>query len=721
MVTEQKRLILREPDDDENPFGHTIKTLSKIINHAKRNTKNTDLIGLTFANENDLSMEVNIEIRPVSELTVGTVLDEINRIAQSNKAFSSKGIMHITSTKVIMPEGKGGPIGSNRKLWEKNKCLITPKNNNGYHRSVPPELRLYHKSGYDKTANLNNFCGVYAAEIGMKHRISETLKTVQSKKSYEEARRQQSKAFAQRIDQIMDECNINLSDRGMIPEDWLKLQNRYKDFRFIVYEDTNEKKLIFNGSPSHPLYGTVHICLIKGHYSYCTTNKSLFNFKYQCEICNVRYTSINSHSCVKPCYRCAHTNCGSGLKQSTIVGCNKCKGLFKTLQCYDNHTEKTPKTKKSKCDLYKKCLKCGHMHLRDIEHKCGWNTCLNCKNYKPAGHKCFIQKSKLQKRFLKAKINRTLITVYDTEATQCRQESNGRYMHEINVICSRTLCNLCWNYKEGAPLCKNCGERDKTWTKFGRPDANVANEFLTWAQLKARGGINGTKLLKNRIHILIAHYAQGYDSQFIVAEGLASDDWNFTTMIHRGRKILYAKLKCEDVTVVLMDFYCYVAKSLSSICKSFDLDPDLAKGSFPHLFNEPANWNYSSAAMPPKSNWAPDAMNVAARDKFLKWWTESDQELKTSGKEWNFQHEITNYCMMDVRILAQALVKFCNESKQLGIEPLHQNFTLATLCLQVYTEKFMPENTIGIFFFFFLNSKLNYKRYHFRNYPQERL
>jgi len=649
-------------------------------------------------NENDLGMEVNIELRPVAELNVSAVLDEINRIAQSNRSFSNQGIMRITTTTVIMPEGRGKQVEENRSVWDMNHCLITPNNRNGFHKSVPIAMRIVDKNGRVKTDEDNTFCGVYALEIGMRHRMWQTVKTEDYKKKYKHAREQDSRAFAERIDYIMDECKLDLSERGMIREDWAKVQDTYKLFRFVVYEGKKEENVIFEGRPTNPHFGTVHICLIDGHYSYCTTSKSLFGYKYECDICGVRFTTANGHSCTKPCYRCAHTDCEAKTEDKATISCRKCRGSFKNEKCYENHLKVGIKATQSKCTLYKKCLKCGHMHLRLKEHVCGTFRCFSCLKMCPREHQCYIQKSKKKPERVAAKIARTFVTAYDTEATQCRRMENGRYMHELNVICSRTLCHVCWD-KKGIESCEECGVRAMTWTKFDNPEANLASEFLTWAKEKGRGDKPSTKRRENRIHILIAHYAQGYDSQFLVAEGATDANWTFNTLINRGRKILCCKLKREGVTIVLLDFYNYVAKSLTSLCKAFDLDSNLAKGSFPHHFNSPENWNYSAAAMPPKENWTPEAMTVAAREKFLKWWEESDKELKSTGREWNFQEEIIRYCQMDTAILQQALVKFYNEMKKLGVHPLHENFTLASFCLQVYINKFMPKDSIGIFCF----------------------
>lgn len=697
METTVRQMVLGAPTDDENPFTHTLKTLKSIIKQAKRGAKPFDYIGLTFVNTNDISMEVNLEFRHVKELAVDSVLNEINSIAQSNRAFSNEGIMKVTATRVIMPEGRGieGNVEKNRKKVDIHKCLIKTNNNNAFHRSTPADAELKRvNSGYKKTVQSNNFCGIYAAEIGMKHKIKIVENTSESLRAYNEAKRQDTRAFAQRVDQIMDICGLDLSERGMIRRDWAKLQEHFQNFRFVVYEDTDESKIIFEGKPPNPYYGLVTICLVDGHYSYCLSNKSLFNFKYECPDCGVRYTAKNSHNCVKPCYRCGHVDCGGITKGEIIMSCRKCYSSFKTQICYENHLKRAPKAENTKCALYRKCLKCGHAYLKSQNHTCGTAKCFNCHLMKPIGHKCFVQIPNILKRSLKGKIERTFITAYDAEATQCRKMDNGRYMHELNVICSSTMCHVCMD-KPDLKTCSNCGVREKTFTKFQDPNANVAKNFITWAKQKARGEFAATKRMKNRVHILIGHYAGAYDNLFLVAEASGCEEWNFVTMINRGRKILKGVLKCEDVTIVLLDFYNYVSKSLSSLCAAFDLDPNLSKGNFPHRFNIPENWNYSKAEMPPKENWCPEAMNVVAREKFLKWWLECDNELKRTGKEWNFQREIISYCKLDTCILQKSLVKFCAEMRKLGVEPLHENFTLAALCLQVYSRKFMGKDTIG--------------------------
>jgi hypothetical protein len=171
-------------------------------------------------------------------------------------------------------------------------------------------------------------------------------------------------------------------------------------------------------------------------------------------------------------------------------------------------------------------------------------------------------------------------------------------------------------------------------------------------------------------------------------------------LIQRGTKILKAAIKRGGVTIILVDFFNFVSQGLASMCKSFALDGDLCKGSFPHMFNRPENYDYDADVLPPMENWCPDSMKVEAREKFLEWWHETNADLKEKDEKWNFKKEIISYCRTDVKILHRAMRAFCADMEKTGVQPILETMTIASLCMKIFLRNFMPPKTIGKYFLF---------------------
>ena len=83
-------------------------------------------------------------------------------------------------------------------------------------------------------------------------------------------------------------------------------------------------------------------------------------------------------------------------------------------------------------------------------------------------------------------------------------------------------------------------------------------------------------------------------------------------------------------------------------------------------------------------------MTPESYEKDFKPWYE-----KVKGTmDWNFKDELIKYCRADVVLLAKAVLKF----RMLFLDTVDTDpfryITLASLCMSIYRNRFMPENTI---------------------------
>jgi hypothetical protein len=124
---------------------------------------------------------------------------------------------------------------------------------------------------------------------------------------------------------------------------------------------------------------------------------------------------------------------------------------------------------------------------------------------------------------------------------------------------------------------------------------------------------------------------------------------------------------------------------LADLSKTYSIDT--VKGFFPHHFNRPENQTYKGK-IPSENDFGVGWMSKKNRDDFLKWYN------TVKNDEWDFQKEFLKYCQADVDLLAKAICKFRAIFKNmLDVDPFRY-VTLASLCKEIYINKFIPENTI---------------------------
>jgi hypothetical protein len=161
----------------------------------------------------------------------------------------------------------------------------------------------------------------------------------------------------------------------------------------------------------------------------------------------------------------------------------------------------------------------------------------------------------------------------------------------------------------------------------------------------------------------------------------------------------------NKINMRFLDSVNFLPMPLSKLPKSFGLS-ELKKGYFPHLFNTPDNENEVLDHLPDAEFYSPDTMSTQQRKEFYDWY-----EIHKNDK-FDFQKELVSYCVSDVDILRRAccefrtLVRKATGTKTTKVNPedLSQTvewsgsldpfscMTIASVCLKVFTSKFLPEN-----------------------------
>lgn len=115
-------------------------------------------------------------------------------------------------------------------------------------------------------------------------------------------------------------------------------------------------------------------------------------------------------------------------------------------------------------------------------------------------------------------------------------------------------------------------------------------------------------------------------------------------MEKRGRK-------GENANVIFRDSFNLMPMALAALVPAFGLDV-CDKPWFPHLANNPQNFDITLPTLPPKSDYLYDGMMPAKRKAFEEWYEANKQQT------FELDEELASYCMNDVEILMSALVSF---------------------------------------------------------------
>lgn len=109
-------------------------------------------------------------------------------------------------------------------------------------------------------------------------------------------------------------------------------------------------------------------------------------------------------------------------------------------------------------------------------------------------------------------------------------------------------------------------------------------------------------------------------------------------VIPNGSKVMCIKSNTLNIRVI--DSFNFLPMALSKLPPCFGLS-ELKKGYFPHFFNTPQNQDYIGP-LPAASFYGPDSMISSAREKFMNWHKEHENDV------FHFQKEMEMYCRYDI-------------------------------------------------------------------------
>ena len=418
------------------------------------------------------------------------------------------------------------------------------------------------------------------------------------------------------------------------------------DIQINVVCAENFNSVIYRGEDK-PI--KIYIYKNGNHFDTITKMNAFFGQSYFCHTCNKPYNNKNRHTCKvqgkKLCPLCRDEQHDLSTKSKRY--CPKCNRYCYNEQCLNKHL----------CDTVYKCRECGKLVTRALanEHACGHEKCPNCKEtVETATHRCYM----LEKR---------------AKGGRCAE---GCQKCKENKKCSYTEKYIFFDYEAQ----QETGIHIPNLVIAHDFQGNVYNfenndKFCEWLISKKHSG-----------YTAIAHYARGYDSQFIMQYCVKNTLLPYT--IYVGSKLML--LEIPTIKLKIIDSHNFVQSPLSAFPKTFGLS-ELKKGYFPHLFNTVANANYVGP-LPDKQFYCYDTMNSAARKEFLKWYEVRIAE----GYVFDLQKELYEYCNSDVDILRRGCMVFRELFLEIAnIDPF-QYLTTPSVCMAIYRSNYLMAETVAI-------------------------
>ena len=215
---------------------------------------------------------------------------------------------------------------------------------------------------------------------------------------------------------------------------------------------------------------------------------------------------------------------------------------------------------------------------------------------------------------------------------------------------------------------------------------------------------------------LIAHNGGGYDYQFLISELEEMElDYKIIPRPSSDHKYISLEMTFERHSVNFIDFVCLIPGSLKGIAQSFQLE--VQKGDFPHRFLTRETLSYTGRIPPIDTEddlyslqWKKSAKDITDVQEWYKQqsniYCTCDGTCECMKRRWNCLEFLTEYCWLDVDVLANACKKY--RDMLMGVETIagavwqptpidpFRYLTQSQLAMQIFLTGFETLPPIGI-------------------------
>uniref|UniRef100_A0A914M148 DNA-directed DNA polymerase n=1 Tax=Meloidogyne incognita TaxID=6306 RepID=A0A914M148_MELIC len=684
-----KYLIKSIPADPETLLAGIFQyCFDEAISNARTKRVEPEMLGCTLTSEL-LDTDIWIPIRPTTENTFDTMLNQFNKVAQSKKSAGITlwgkpfSITVMIADKANLSRSNNLTGGAPRKLAPlhhqiKEKSLIKINNNDGYCLFYSLLASMIRVTGIFTRSQFYNY--VHARYGSRGHFEKDTL-------------------------ELMEYVGAPLGYEEYNAEDWVppvvdywneKYEGQFV-FKVFVFDCLGNYKPCFKYGPDN-FDSPILLYFDGSHFNGVTCTGGLFGQPY-CLSCETVYSHPQAHSikCRSRCLNCSRTGplypCPP--RNNFFKKCEGCLKKFINQDCFNHHINS------NFCKRSKRCEKCGI--IWDTEgnnkdgrkgHQCNERYCKVCFSYHDRKRGCFVSpiESKVQKPYR--------IVVFDLETMQHVVSDNNKRRHQANFIAARITCPKC--IEEEQDDCNICGEsRLITFSERPFSKTNVNNKiigpnpivsFVKWI-------IETTKGCDT---MAFSHFGGRFDMVIVFRELFLL---GFTPeMLRRGNKMYEMKVKVSKKSMLIFrDSFNLMPMSLASLVPAFALDVE-EKPFFPHLANRPEN--YGKEIFPVPSDYFAEGMMPDKRKEFDRWFAINKDE------PFFLDEALAAYCTNDVEILLAALITFRREFMNVtrrgpcqraastrahnGIDILKESMTIASACMCHFRTNHLKKNHLAI-------------------------
>ena len=211
----QLTVRLIPPPDDSEPVRHFLASVNDLFQHTLENIASSDIVKITIQNRlNQNDKAIGISFRRKDQFSGDVTLSAFEEVSQSNSRFDDLDKMVVTLHSVKMPVLFGRAM---KTMGRPVSVMTQPK-----------------KSIIEVKAADNCFANTLIIAIGREDNYS-------SNKSYRNGWK-----IRPVVRNLIEMIGIDLSNGVGIPE-LVRLQENFRDYKILVYEDLSCDNIIFEG------------------------------------------------------------------------------------------------------------------------------------------------------------------------------------------------------------------------------------------------------------------------------------------------------------------------------------------------------------------------------------------------------------------------------------------------------------------------------------------
>ena len=475
-----------------------------------------------------LENPISLPFMPLSRLTTERVLDEIERVIQSNREFRLNDRVQVNLIHVAMPNG-----GTSTKRSEINL-----------------EKHLAKKGSIIRIQNKDEICLARALVV--------SIAKIENDNRYRCIADQRKPLQARLACDLHEKANVCIGPCGLV--EVKQFQTYLTEYQINIVSKDHQNSIIYSGPEKEK---RIYLFLHDNHYDVITSMPAFFARKRYCHTCNKPYDHTGDHICPDLCKLCYFQSC----PVDSWVPCTDCNRFFKSQECFARHKQNIGQGK-SLCASFAKCGQCHNVvrrgQLRPDLHHCEQTKCSTCSQYVDTkDHLFYMQPVK------ERPVGETQSNLVDDETC----DGDDSYESGYNELLFFDFECRQENGTHEPNLCVVHNEAGDEWVFQGD---NTRNDFCEWLFTKEHANC-----------IVVAHNFQGYDGYFI--QQYLRENGIVPEVIMRGAKIL--TLSVPMFKIKFIDSLSFMPMRLADFPKTFGID-ELAKGYFPHLFNKKENETY---------------------------------------------------------------------------------------------------------------------------------